>query len=188
MAQLAVRMKVPYGDIDDVLQDAWVSVAVHFRQLAGVNVKRRVHCWLKRVVYGKAVDLRRRLYCCPCEPLSEKELDLIDDEESARAENAELREDLTVLFAKVCLGSEGSLRLLIAHFYHGRSIRELAYELGTTAKSVEGRIRRLLYKLREMVEHPSFSGEATSRGQRAQNLRKNTRMRGEIAPLKRLIL
>lgn len=152
LAHLAARMKVPRADIDDVVQDAWASVAEHFPQLAGVNVLPCVRCWLRRVVHGKAVDRRRRLHCRSCESLSEKALDLIDNAEAARAETAELRESLTVLLAKVCWDSRESLRLLIAHCYHGRSLRELAHECGMTADAIDCRIRRLLRRLRELAE------------------------------------
>lgn len=145
-------MNVPTCDIEDVVQEAWLSVIVHAEQFTGVDVQRRVRCWLRQVVHGKAVDLLRHRCSCPCESLDEEEVDLIDDMEAMHMETAERRECLEALLEKVRRGNEENLRLLNAHFYQEASIREVAGESGRTAKSVECRIRRLLDKLRELAE------------------------------------
>ncbi|HEY7312111.1 MAG TPA: sigma-70 family RNA polymerase sigma factor [Gemmataceae bacterium] len=152
MAGRAARMRVPPSDIEDVVQEAWLEAVEYRLRFASIANEWRLHCWLMRVVHNKAVDALRRLGHQFCEPLSLGEKEPLDGDEAKRAEASEWCEWLTELLEKVRPGNEQSLRLLCAHFYQERSFVELAHESGLTMCAVDGRIRRLLRKLREQAE------------------------------------
>lgn len=152
LAALATRMKVPLCEVEDLVQEAWLNVIQHREQFTGVDAKRRVSCWLRRVVHGKAVDLLRHLHCFPCDSLALEMIDLIDDAETKHAATTEIREWFYELLEKASLGHSENLLLFRMHFFQGFSIPELAHQFDMKACVVEGRIRRLLRKLRELAE------------------------------------
>ena len=159
LAVIAAEMKVPHSEIEDVIAEVWLE-AVKFRpRFADGDAEQRLHCWLTLVGHSKAVDALRHLRRHLCESLDRLEEALIDDAEAKREDVAELAECLDALLEGLRASNEEAHRLLTEHFFHGRSIRELAQESGTTVKSVANRIRRLLIKLRELLDHTLGSGE-----------------------------
>jgi DNA-directed RNA polymerase specialized sigma24 family protein len=160
LAGRVAGLGVPPSEVEDVVAEVWLEAVTYRHRFAGVASERRLHCWLLRVGHSKAVDALRRLGRHLCYPLSMGEEGPIDGAEAQRATGAEESEWLTVLLEKVRWDNEESLRLLCAHFYEECPIQELARESGMTAKSVDGRIRRLLHKLRELAELTPHSGDA----------------------------
>jgi RNA polymerase sigma factor (sigma-70 family) len=152
LANHAAGMGVPPSEIEDVVAETWLEAVKYGHQFADKDLKKRLHHWLLRVVHSKAVDALRRLHHHPCESLDAVEEGPIDDVEAKRREVAELRQWLDALLDNSRVCNEEIPRLLDAHFYQGRSIQELADESGTTAKSVDCRLRRGLYKLRELAK------------------------------------
>ncbi len=155
LSVVAVQMRVPLSEIEDVVDEAWLSAVEHCAQFEGAEIKPRLHSWMQTVVFGKAVDWHRHHGCCPCVSLTQEGIEPIDAAQARRAEIEELREWLEALLEEASLGNEENLRLLHAHFFQGVSIQELARQFGLTADAVSGRIRRLEEKVRTLVEKKS---------------------------------
>lgn len=152
LAVVAARMRVPMSEMEDLLQEAWLSAVEHRDQFEEVELKPRLHGWMRAVIYGKAVDLQRHLGCRSCQSLSEEAIDLIDETPARSAAMAELREWLDALLAEASQGNEENLRLLHAFFFQERSINELAQQFGMTGDAVKGRIRRLAQRARALAK------------------------------------
>lgn len=155
LADILVRMKIPPFLIEDLVQEAWLSAVQHselFDQFEAREPKRRLLGFLTKVVHDKAVDILRRLDCYPCESLDAEEAEPIDDAEAKHAKAAEQREWLETLLAKIRPGHEDNVLLFRLHFFEEYSIQQLAQKFGITTDAVDGRVRRLMNKLREAAE------------------------------------
>lgn len=150
LADRAAGMGVPSSEIEDVVAEVWLELVKYWHKFADGDAQWRLHGWMLRVLRSKAADARRRLRRHPCESLGAGEEELIDHAEGKRAEAAEWEEWLTVRLEIVGVGKEESLRLLCAHFYHERSIQELAQQFGMTPDAIDCRVRRLLKMLRNL--------------------------------------
>jgi RNA polymerase sigma factor (sigma-70 family) len=159
LAVIAAEMKVPPSEIEDVIAEVWLEAAKYRPRFAGGDAEKRLHCWLTLVGHSKAVDALRHLRRHSCESLDRLKVTLIDDAEARREAVAEFAEWLDAMLESLRASNEEPHRLLTEHFFHGRSIRELAQESGTTVKSVANRIRRLLIKLHELLDHTLGGGE-----------------------------
>ena len=150
LAAIAARIGVPRSDVEDVVAEVWVSVVKHRDKLVGaVDLKKQLHCLLRKIVQDKARDRRRHLQACPCQSLSGEGIEPSDEPAIKRAELAEIREWLEVRMMKASRGNKANLFLARAHFFDELSIPELAKQCGLTPKSVDGRIRRLEQRMYE---------------------------------------
>lgn len=196
LAALARRLKVPRSEIPDVVNEAWARAAVKHRKLfadaTDADIKPRLHGFLRKTVYGLAVDLQRHFHCCHFQSLDAEAIELFDDAEARHAETAEVLEWLDALLAKVSPGNEENVLLLRMHYFQGYSIRELAQLFGKTDKSVDNRIRRVRKELRRLVNESLRSISERSEGVILRLverfLGKKGKKRGEIGRLIRLLL
>lgn len=86
LARVARAILGDDGDVDDVLQDAWLAA---YRHLAGFEGRARFSTWLTRIARNVAFDRRRRrarvLCCDPAAEAGPLALAHADDPEQARA-------------------------------------------------------------------------------------------------------
>lgn len=159
LTAIAAEMKVPRSEIEDVLAEVWLEAVKYRPRFADEDAEPRLHCWLPLVLHSKAVDARRHLRRHPCESLDRRKEALIDAAEARRMALAELTECFDVLLETFRARDKEAHRLLTEHFFHERTIRELSQESGTTVKSIDNRIRRLLTKLRELLQRILCGGD-----------------------------
>jgi RNA polymerase sigma factor (sigma-70 family) len=163
LARLAASVGVPSLEVEHVVQEAWLAAVERREQFKGADVEQRLRRWLRNVVRHKAEDLRRHLGLCRFESLQGESLELPDDGGTECREVAEQNEWLQVLLAKVRVGNEKSHRLLCAHFLDKRSYEELASDFKMKPCAIESRIRRLLEKMRDVVDEDSRGHDTDER-------------------------
>lgn len=151
------QMGVPPCERDDLIDEALLKAVKHRHRFVGDELERRVLCWLRKTIHRLALDRVRRLARRFCEALDAGMEEMIDEREAKRAVMAEMSEEVKTMLENVGPGNVTSARLLLGHFLQGYSILELAQLFGMTAKSVDGRIRRLVEQLRKAAEEISRS-------------------------------
>ncbi len=177
LARLAADRGVPPPEIDSVVEETWMEAFQRLCLFTGDGTKQEVICWLTTAVLGNSVDALRRLSRHPCESLKASAEQMIDEAEAKHAEEAEQREWLDALFAKVPSGHKENVLLLCLHYLQGFSIQELAQQFGMTTDAVDSRIRRereglrvLAERNRKSIGEPPFGHGLAVRG---KNFEKN---------------
>lgn len=152
LAGIAAGLDVPPADIAELVGECWLKAVEHRHQWEGADLKRRLVCWLRKVVRRKALNLKHHRRLHPIESLNAEELDLIDTLGMKRAEAVEQEEWLSALLAKGRVGHEENHHLVREHYLRQRSVQELAAALGTSENAIDCRIRRHLAYLRGLAE------------------------------------
>lgn len=142
LARIAHKAKLSPEEVEDVVQAVWLLAVKHRADFVGTDIEGRVRAWLRKAIVRRAKDARRRLALRHCESLDAKRLEPINDPEAKRADLKDLGECLNALLERVRPGHEESHRLLCAHYFHKRSIKELAEESGKRVCAIDSCIRR----------------------------------------------
>jgi len=160
LANAARGFGVPETDVDDIVQEAFVAA---WRHLANYDPARPFRGWLFRIAINKIHDLRRhrrvRRFLFAATDLSgARESGLADDGPGpergtiARADLAKARSILD--------GLDRELReALVLTAIVGMSQPEAALALGTSVKSIEGRVARGRRRLAQLIDEKSLAAE-----------------------------
>ena len=145
VSAVAWRVLAPSSATREDLEEVVADVFLTLRNHAGDIDPGRARTWLGTVAKNRAVDRLRTL--SPTLPLCETDADRAPgpEEELLRAERARrLRAALDRL-------GEADRRLFYRKYYYLQSTAQLAAELGTTERAVEGRLYRIKKKLRAQL-------------------------------------
>jgi RNA polymerase sigma factor (sigma-70 family) len=146
--RIAVKMKLPRAEIEDVIQDVWLAFFQNLDRFRGVGAA-RMSAWLQKVMHGKSVDvlrfLGRRWIVCLDAPLAERTA-------PSRCEiDLEWIAWLDTQLAKMHQEDPLNHALLCRHHMEGRAIAELAADADLTVNAVNLRLHRQIEKLRHMA-------------------------------------
>ena len=132
---------------EDIAQDAWIII---FRKLPDFHWKKNagdLRAWIGKIVHDKAVDFLRRKSRLPSSgPLdfsSEAQHPCGPEETGRRLE--EVKTALDELRPQI---GELNFQIIRLHYWHDKTVPEIAHVLGLSADQVYGRQKRVLKKLR----------------------------------------
>jgi RNA polymerase sigma-70 factor (ECF subfamily) len=130
---------------EDVVQETWLRAVAAWRR---GGAPREPIAWLKTTARRLVANHFRARRARPSVSLDEA-----DGSQAATTSHApESRDAATLLQRGLARLRDGEAALIEAFHLDGRSTRELAHELQTTERAVEGRLHRARHKLRGALE------------------------------------
>jgi RNA polymerase sigma factor (sigma-70 family) len=125
---------------EDTVQETYMRALSHWRKKGMPSVPL---AWLKTVSRNLLISHYRKV-----NPLSldESRIDLRNDDW-----NIEKRDNAALLYFGLSHLKKKDSRLIEAFYFDGKSVREIAAELGLSERAVEGRLRRARQKLRKYL-------------------------------------
>lgn len=153
LAQAARGFGLPETDIDDVVQEAFVAA---WRHLGDYDAARSFRAWLFRIALNKMRDLHRfrrvRRFLFGAGNLDSLETLSLPDDEPDPERRAIATADLRAV-QQVMDGLDRDLReAIVLTAIVGLSQPEAAIALGTSVKSVEGRVARARRRLSDLLD------------------------------------
>jgi RNA polymerase sigma factor (sigma-70 family) len=153
---LVRRWHLTGHDLADCVQEAWLAIVERLGRLRPGTEPAHLRAWIAALARSKALDLIRERIRHPrvgfgAEILSEligQEPDPADEYERHRTQTV-VREALDELACRV---SAVSYRVLSLRSIAGRTVPEIASELGLTPAQVRKRHHRTMRKLRRLIE------------------------------------
>lgn len=154
----AIARHVPRDQIDDVVQEVWTDVTKHIVDLRWPSSRPGLRAWFNTLVQSKAADIVRERARHPVQSLNtlpEAELERVDEhavdpatvldrhweDEMVNAVLVQIRKEVPEL----------NFRLLQLHWIDGRTVPQIAAEVGLTPQRVWSRLHRLLRKMRSAI-------------------------------------
>jgi RNA polymerase sigma-70 factor (ECF subfamily) len=150
-------------DLSGVVQQTLLEAYQARGQLHGHN-QAQVAAWLRRILANNLADEVRRLLAGKRDPARERSLEAALEASSARlqewlaaeqsspSEQVERQEEGVRLAKALAALPDNQRRAVELHHLQGRSLSEVATELGLSRPAVAGLLHRGLKKLRELLE------------------------------------
>jgi RNA polymerase sigma factor (sigma-70 family) len=153
LERLVAARGIPAERIPDLVQTVWAELAASapdFR--SAINPDQAMRAWLRRVVQSKVADEMRRAGRHPTQSLRAEDSELLTapDQDPLAEINQEFERELGRLLMLSVQVNESELdaRILTMHYSEGKTIAEIAQELGITEDAIKSRQKRLYKKLR----------------------------------------
>lgn len=160
LIRIAEKIGVPRDEREDVAQEALLEAVKHAEQFQDEYAAQKLCAGLTRqLLHNKAVDALRRLERHAAQSLEDLPAETSDLKEAKRAEREEQKECLEALLAPLRKQEPENYRLMCEHHLQGRSIQELASEMGMTANEIGCRLYRAMMKLRRRASRTCLHGE-----------------------------
>jgi RNA polymerase sigma-70 factor (ECF subfamily) len=148
--RLADQFQVPRGSRDDCAQLVWLVLIKKLPAFRYDPTRGRFRTWLRRVIFGKAIDLRRRHRLLPAGSLSARAEAALPGRDADPAADYERRcrsEQVWSVLAKLRRQvSECNYRVLFLRCIEGRTVPETVARLGLTQTQVWYREYRMKRK------------------------------------------
>ncbi len=155
LRHLAAICHVPREEMDDLVQDVWLRIQPKLDDFYARHGIDAVQRWLYRVVHDQAIDYVRKKARHRVRPLSaafEARLVAREAEPEQVMEARERHELARRLLDQIRTHlPEASFRILELVYLDGRSITEVAQEIGLSAREVRYRKYRAIKKMRRLL-------------------------------------
>jgi RNA polymerase sigma factor (sigma-70 family) len=161
LAWIGTRLGLQPARIEDKIQDVFLTLLVRWQEYRPNRAKELLALACKLMHDGAVDELRRRnrRHVESLDELAVNPMDHGTDERGNLVEAETRRRWLDVQLKELNEEEEENCKLLRAHYLEDRLCKELAAETGHSVRAIEGRLARILQKLRRLAEkHPIDDG------------------------------
>lgn len=153
LVQAARSFGIPETDIDDVLQETFVTA---WRALDSYDASRPFRAWLFSIGMNKMRDLLRfrkvRHFLFSAFDLHADDAPVIKDDAPGPEREVTARRDLARISSTLSRLDRSLREAIVLTAIVGMSQPEAAAALGITSKAIEGRVTRARAKLQQLIE------------------------------------